>query len=139
MSNEAGVNQGGRPAEATKEELAAGIRAGENVQESMAALYGQMKGFIHSVAWKYRGQGVELEDLAQEGFLALYDAAAGYDPNQGASFSTYGEKWIRARLARYIQANGSSLCSPATSRKSRGNTAGFPMPSSWRTAQATPL
>ena len=112
MSNEARTNQGGRPAEATKEELAARIRAGENVQESMAALYGQMKGFIHSAAWKYRGQGVELEDLVHEGFLALYDAAEGYRPDQGAGFLTYAGKWIHARLSRYIQANGSSLRLP---------------------------
>ena len=112
MSNEARTKRGKTIINATNEELAARIRAGENISQNMAALYDRMRGFIHSVAWKYRGCGVELEDLAQEGFLALYDAAAGYDPNQGASFSTYGEKWIRARLARYIQANGSSLRLP---------------------------
>lgn len=46
----------------TNEQLAARIRAGEDVGENMAQLYDQVKDFIRSVAWKYKGLG-ELEDL----------------------------------------------------------------------------
>lgn len=109
MSNEARTNQGKTTVNATNEELAARIRAGENISQNMAVLYDQVKAFIHSVAWKYRGQGVELEDLVQEGFLGLYDAVAGYDPGQGTSFLTYAGKWIHQKMLRYIQENGSSL------------------------------
>ena len=55
----------------TNEQLAARIQAGENVGKNMAVLYDQVKDFIHAMAYKYHGQG-ELEDLEQEGFLALY-------------------------------------------------------------------
>ncbi len=45
-----------------------------------------MRRFIHAVAWKYRDSG-ELEDLEQEGYLALYPAIDGYDPAQGVKFA----------------------------------------------------
>lgn len=95
----------------TNEQLVARIRAGENVGENMAQLYEQVKRFIHAVAWKYRDSGM-LEDLEQEGFLALYDAVDGYDSAQGVRFLTYAEYWIRQRISRYLQMNGSSLRLP---------------------------
>lgn len=95
----------------TNEQLVARIRAGENVGENMAQLYEQMKRFIHTVAWKYRDSGM-VEDLEQEGFLALYDAVDGYDEAQGVRFLTYAEYWIRQRISRYLQVNGSSLRLP---------------------------
>lgn len=93
----------------SNERLVADIQAGDHVGQNMAVLYGQVRAFIRSVAWRYRGRGVELEDLEQEGFLALYDAVAGYDPEKGTKFLTYAGKWINQKMVRYIQANGSSL------------------------------
>lgn len=95
----------------TNEQLVARIKAGENVGENMAQLYEQVKRFIHAVAWKYRDSGM-VEDLEQEGFLALYDAVDGYDAAQGVKFLTYAEYWIRQRISRYLQMNGSSLRLP---------------------------
>ncbi len=92
----------------TNEQLAARIRAGENVGNNMAILYDQVKDFIHAMAYKYHGQG-ELEDLEQEGFLALYDAIDHYEADQGVKFLTYASHWIRQRMQRYIQNTGSPL------------------------------
>ena len=78
----------------TNEQLVLRIQAGENVAENMEQLYNQVSRFIHSVASRYRDSG-ELEDLEQEGYLALYPAIDGYDPNQGATFLTYAEYHIR--------------------------------------------
>ena len=100
----------------TNEQLVARIRAGENVGENMAQLYEQVKRFIHAVAWRYRDSGM-VEDLEQEGFLALYDAVDGYDEAQGVRFLTYAEYWIRQRISRYLQANGSSLRLPMHCRE----------------------
>ena len=63
----------------TNEQLVARIQAGEDTGNSMALLYDQVKDFIRSVAWQYRDTG-ELEDLLQEGYLALYPAIDNYDP-----------------------------------------------------------
>ena len=100
----------------TNEQLVARIRAGENVGENMAQLYEQVKRFIHAAAWRYRDSGM-VEDLEQEGFLALYDAVDGYDDAQGVRFLTYAEYWIRQRISRYLQANGSSLRLPVHCRE----------------------
>lgn len=71
----------------------------------MECLYGQVKGFIHSTAWRYR-KYAELEDLEQEGYLALYPAVAGYDPAAGNKFLTYAGNWIKQAMIRYIQNSG---------------------------------
>lgn len=90
------------------EELVIRIKAGINPAEDMLALYEQVKAFIGSIAWRYRGRG-ELEDLEQEGYLALYDAIDGYDPEAGCKFLTYAEYWIKQRIIRYIERNSSCL------------------------------
>ena len=92
----------------TNEQLVIRIKAGIDTAENMLALYEQVKAFIHSIAWKHRGLG-EVEDLEQEGYLALYDAIDGYDPDTGNKFLTYAEYWIRQRIVRYIERNSSSL------------------------------
>ena len=101
----------------TNEQTVARIRAGEDEGQGMAALYEQMKAFIHSIARKYQGCGVDLEDLEQEGFLGLYDAVAGYDPDREVKFLTYAQKWIRQKIVRYIQDNRSSLRIPVLYKK----------------------
>ncbi|MEY8356975.1 sigma-70 family RNA polymerase sigma factor [Lachnospiraceae bacterium 54-53] len=92
----------------TNEELVIRIKAGIDPAENMLALYEQVKAFIHSVAWKHRGQE-EVEDLEQEGYLALYDAIDGYDPEAGCKFLTYAEYWIKQRIVRYIERNSCCL------------------------------
>lgn len=107
MSNEVRANYG----ELSNEQLVIRIKAGEDVSGNMEQLYNQVRRFIHAVAWKYRDSG-ELEDLEQEGYLALYPAIDGYDPAQGVRFLTYAEYHIRQRMRRYLQMNGSCLRLP---------------------------
>ena len=95
----------------SNEQLVVLIKSGEDVAGNMERLYSQVKGFIHTIAWRYKGLA-ELEDLEQEGYLALYPAIDGYDPERGTRFLTYAENWIRQRIMRYIQNNGSSLRLP---------------------------
>lgn len=95
----------------TNEQLVIRIKAGEDVAGNMEQLYNQVRRFIHAVAWKYRDSG-ELEDLEQEGYLALYPAIDGYDPAQGVKFLTYAEYHIQQRMRRYLQMNGSCLRLP---------------------------
>lgn len=95
----------------TNEQLVIRIKAGEDVAGNMEQLYSQVRRFIHAVAWRYRDSG-ELEDLEQEGYLALYPAIDGYDPAQGVKFLTYAEYHIKQRMRRYLQMNGSCLRLP---------------------------
>ena len=95
----------------TNEQLVIRIKAGEDVADHMEQLYNQTRRFIHSIAWRFRGVG-EVEDLEQEGYLALYDAIDGFDPAAGCKFLTYAEYKIRQRIQRYLQMNGSCMRLP---------------------------
>lgn len=92
----------------TNEQLVIRIKAGIDTAENMLTLYNQVKAFIHTIAWKHRSYE-DVEDLEQEGYLALYDAIDGYDPEAGCKFLTYAEYWIKQRIVRYIERNSSCL------------------------------
>lgn len=95
----------------TNEELVMKIKAGEDVQLNMEQLHDQLKRFIRKIAWKYK-QDDELEDLLQEGFLALYDAVEGYDPEAGYSFVSYAAFYLKTRFSRYLADKGSCVQIP---------------------------
>lgn len=89
----------------TNEELVKRIKTGIDVADNMLTLWQQNRSFIHSIAKRYQGKA-EIEDLEQEGYLALYDAVNGYKPEYGYKFLTYAGQWINQRMVRYIQNNG---------------------------------
>ena len=95
----------------TNEELVIRIQSGEDVGNNMALLYGQVKNFIRSIAWQYRDSG-EVEDLEQEGYLALYPAIDNFDPDAGCKFLTYAAPWIRQAMRRYLQNSGGCVRLP---------------------------
>lgn len=89
----------------TNEELTALINAGIDAADNMLALYNQMRGLIYKTAKRYAGVA-ELEDLTQEGYLALCAAVEGYNPAEGVKFSSYAGICIKRHLQRYIYGNG---------------------------------
>lgn len=92
----------------TNEELVTLIKSGIDPEENMLILYNQVKGFIYKIVLQYRAQG-EIEDLMQEGFLSLYVAIDGYDPDTGNKFLTYAQYWIMQGIKRYIDRNSCCL------------------------------
>jgi RNA polymerase primary sigma factor len=58
---------------------------------------------ILSVAMRYRGKGLDLEDLIQEGNLGLIVAIDKFDPEKGFRLSTYATWWIRQAIIRAIE------------------------------------
>jgi RNA polymerase sigma factor (sigma-70 family) len=56
---------------------------------------------------KYAGNGVHLEDLIEEGNLALFTALEKFDASRGIRFSTYAKWWVlkSSTLARQKQAH----------------------------------
>ncbi len=45
---------------------------------------------------------LKLDDLIQEGYMGIMEAAERYDPAKGFRFSTYATHWIRQRIVRSI-------------------------------------
>ncbi|QLF68771.1 RNA polymerase factor sigma-32 [Peteryoungia desertarenae] len=62
---------------------------------------------VIAMAAKFRGFGLPLNDLIQEGYIGLLEAAARFDPGREVRFSTYAGWWIRASMQDYILRNWS--------------------------------
>lgn len=88
----------------SNEELIARIQAGIDVSDNMLALYEQMKGAIYQIARKYSGLA-ELDDLKQEGYIALCSAVENYSPVGGVPFINYAWKCIAGQLQSYVYSN----------------------------------
>jgi len=58
-------------------------------------------------AHRYRGYGMSVSDLVQEGSIGLMKAAARFDLERDVRFSTYAIWWIRAEIQNYIMRNWS--------------------------------
>src|SRR3954447_11355274 len=54
---------------------------------------------VHALAARYRGRGVPIEDLVQEGTLGLMRAVERFDHRRGLKFSTYAVWWIRRSVS----------------------------------------
>ena len=87
----------------SNEQLVLRIKAGENVADNMLSLWQQNKRLISFVAKRYKGHE-ELEDLEQQGYLGLCYAVNAYNPEAGASFSTYAVFRIRQNISGYTHA-----------------------------------
>src|ERR1051325_4902764 len=68
---------------------------------------------VASIAQRYQGRGLPLEDLIQEGSLGLVHAAERFNWRKGYRFSTYAVPWIRQAILRAIANTGRNIRLPA--------------------------
>ena len=55
---------------------------------------------------KMSGRSMHSEDLLQEGYIGLLEAAKRYDPEREIRFTTYARWWVRAQITRCIENTG---------------------------------
>lgn len=67
---------------------------------------------VVSVAKRYMGHGVRVEDIIQEGNVGLLKAVERFEPARGTRFSTYAIWWIRAYVRRYVREAQSTVHVP---------------------------
>ena len=98
----------------TKQEeidLAKQIEQGDNGAKE--ALFNANLRLVISVALKYRGHNVPLEDLIQEGNIGLMKAVEKFDYHKGFKFSTYAIWWIRQAVMRSLDNHSRTIRLPS--------------------------
>jgi RNA polymerase primary sigma factor len=103
---------GSRPLLSAEEErrMAMQIKAGnEHIRQQFVEANLKL---VVSVAKRYQGRGLALEDLIQEGNLGLLRAVEKFDSTKGYKFSTYAFWWIRQAVTRAIAEQGRTIRLP---------------------------
>ena len=70
---------------------------------------------VIGAAARYRGYGLAMGDLMQEGLVGLMIAAERFDPDRGVRFSTYAGWWLRSSMQDFILRNWSVVRTGTTS------------------------
>ncbi len=76
-------------------------------------------GLVHSCANRFKGRGVEYDDLFQAGCVGLIKAADGFDESLGYVFSTYAVPAILGEIKRIFRDGGAVKISRLIKEKSR--------------------
>jgi RNA polymerase sporulation-specific sigma factor len=76
-------------------------------------------GLVHSCANRFKGRGVEYDDLFQAGCIGLIKAADGFDESLGYVFSTYAVPAILGEIKRIFRDGGTVKISRLIKEKSR--------------------
>ena len=87
--------------------------------ENRSELINSNFGLVHSCANKFRGRGVEYDDLFQAGCVGLVKAADNFDSSRGFAFSTYAVPVILGEIRRIFRDGGTVKIGRALKEKSR--------------------
>jgi len=68
---------------------------------------------VISIAKRYQGMGLSLEDLIEEGNIGLMKAVERFEVERGLRFSTYASKWIRQAVTRALVNKSRTVRIPA--------------------------
>lgn len=98
----------------TNEELCKRYQNGD--AQALEDLYIQNKGLIESIIKKYSALA-DPDDLRQESFFAIRQAAALWELSKGANFATYCAYWIKQRTIRYIYDYSGTIRAPVHTRE----------------------
>jgi RNA polymerase primary sigma factor len=85
-----------------QDEIELGRQIQEGDDQALLKLVAGNLRLVVSIAKRYMRQGMDFEDLIQEGNLGLMLAARKFDPSMGNKFSTYATWWIRQSITRAL-------------------------------------
>lgn len=65
--------------------------------------------FVWQIASRYKGKGVDMEDLVSEGNLGLLHAVEKFDLSKDAKLTTYAVWWIKYYITEFIEKRQESI------------------------------
>ena len=74
-------------------------------------------GLVHSIANRFKGRGVEYDDLFQSGCVGLIKAVDNFDESRGFAFSTYAVPVIMGEIKRIFRDGGAVKVSRSLKEK----------------------
>lgn len=92
-------------------------RGGREGEKAREALVNANLRFVVSVANKYKGQGLDFEDLISEGNIGLLKATETFDETRGFRFCSHAVWWIRHYITTAIYDKGSIVRLPTNQQK----------------------
>ena len=81
-------------------------KAKEGDRDAMAEMMDKNAGLVRGIANRFRGRGVEYEDLIQIGSIGMLKAIRSFDTDRGTQFSTYAVPLIIGEIRRYLRDDG---------------------------------
>jgi RNA polymerase sigma-32 factor len=88
----------------TKEEeysLAKRLRDMNDIDSAQVLITSNLRNVVR-IAMDYKGYGLPLEDIIQEGTIGLMVAVKKFDPDKGYRLMTYAVWWVKAMIHDYI-------------------------------------
>ncbi|MDD5973066.1 RNA polymerase sigma factor RpoD/SigA [Bullifex sp.] len=85
-----------------EEEYELALKAKQGDKRAREKLINANLRFVVTVAKKYQGQGLPLEDLINEGNLGLLTAIDKFEPEKGYHFISYAVWWIRQSIMKAV-------------------------------------
>ena len=85
-----------------EEEYELALKAKQGDKRAREKLINANLRFVVTVAKKYQGQGLPLEDLINEGNIGLLTAIDKFEPDKGYHFISYAVWWIRQSIMKAV-------------------------------------
>lgn len=87
-----------------EQSLARRLRKDEDLDAARELIMSQLRFVVH-IARTYKGYGLPMADLVQEGNIGLMKAVRRFDPDVGVRLISFAVHWIRAEIHEYVIRN----------------------------------
>jgi RNA polymerase primary sigma factor len=95
-----------------EEENELAVRAAAGDRDARDRLVEANLGLVVTIARRFLGRGLDLDDLIGEGNIGLIRAAGRFDPGMGTQFSTHAGYWIGLAIREALCEKGSAIRLP---------------------------